>query len=435
MKKVLIVAYYFPPSGGAGVQRTLKFAKYLPEFGWEPVILTVDESADFPARDPELMDELPDHINIYRSKIFEPYGLYRKLTGKHDQAVDIANLVQGEQPGLAQRLSEWVRATFFIPDARCFWRWTAVRKGLQIIRENNIDAIYSTAPPYTCHVIGEILHRKTGIPWVADFRDSWVGWLSAPERKGFSHKIDWNLEDQVLKQADRTITVTTGVKEDLLSRHKDVSQNKWHLISNGFDAADFEGMSGKPDPDKFILTYTGSLYGNRNPMALFEAVQNLLKTQPDLKDKLRLRFVGRMDQGYARAFESLGSMVEFISYVTHEQSIQYLLDSTALLLIIDDAPANKGIVTGKVYEYLSARRPILALAPEGEASQLIQSLNAGFIAPPHNVAAVQKTLETMLNDWAHGLLNAGMVHEEIQQFDRKVLTGELAKVLDKISQA
>jgi glycosyltransferase involved in cell wall biosynthesis len=430
MKKVLIISYYFPPSGGAGVQRVLKFVKYLPQFGWEPIVLTVHEGAGFPARDPSLLKEIPKGIPVHRTKIFEPYSIYRKVTSKKkDEAIDIATLSQTGL-SLSERFSRFIRSTFFIPDARCFWKKHAVKTGQKIIDSQSIDLIFSSAPPYTCHRIGQQLQKYSALPWVADFRDSWVGWLSAPKRWFLPHWIDRSMEHSVLRNADRCVTVSNGIREDLLSRNKRVDLDKWDLIPNGYDGEDFKNRNGNPSNDLFVLTYTGSLYGHRSPETLLSALERILQKHPELQNVIRIRFIGRVDAHFLEAFKRFGTIIQYIPYVPHSESIRMLLDSTALLLIIDDAPANQSIITGKLYEYIGAKRPILALAPEGEAAQLIRQLNIGAVVHPNDASSIQKALEIWLDIWKRKKSIIKLSDDRIEQFDRKNLTKQLADVFD-----
>ena len=436
-KKVLIVTYYFPPSGGAGVQRILKFVKYLPEFGWEPIVLA-PRDADYPAYDETLLNDVPPDVKIYRSMIIEPYQFYRKLTGKKPgEAMDIATLSRdaGQQRKLSERFSEFVRSNFFIPDARIGWRPFAVRAGLKAIRDEKIDLILSSAPPYTCHLIGKALKHKSGLPWICDFRDSWVGWLSAAERSGLPDRIERRMERSVLTHADRILTVSPGVQEDLLSRNPALRDDRWLELPNGYDADDFTGLEPVEHKfsDKLVITYTGSLYGNRNPNFLLKALAELIAEDPSWQDDLRLMFVGRAGGPIQAQLEgeTFRGMITTIPYVTHRESIRYLLASDVLLLIIDDAPANKGILTGKLFEYLGARKPILALAPEGNAVDLIRETRAGFIAPPKDVRRIKETLTEIRRRWRENKLHEGLFDEiKIRALDRKELTSKLARILD-----
>lgn len=437
-KRVLIITYYFPPAGGAGVQRTLKFVKYLRDFGWEPVVLTA-RNADYPAYDPTLEAEVPANVKVYRSRIIEPYWLYRKLTGRSaNESTDIATLSldDSHQQKLGERISQWVRSAVFVPDARIGWLFFATPLGKNIVQSEKIDVIFSSAPPYTTHLIGRALHRKTGLPWVADFRDSWIGWVSAPQwRPKFSWALERRMERAVLRDADRILTVSCGIQEDLLSRHPEQRDERWRFLSNGFDAADFEGVAPVAGDDKITITYVGSMYGARNPEYFLQALEALYEQQPETVNQLRVRLVGRVGEPIAARIRSssVHHVFELIPYVSHREALAYLLGSDVSLLIIDDTPANSGILTGKVYEYIGAGKPILALAPEGEAAELIRSHHLGWVAPPKHVPAIQAILQEILVTISR-IESRVMVHGNSNRaaFERRHQTGELAKILDEM---
>jgi glycosyltransferase involved in cell wall biosynthesis len=410
----------------------LKFVKYLPGFGWEPVVLTVKENASFPVRDESLQAEIPEGVTVVRTPLFEPYGFYRKLTGRSKgESLDIAANTDGRNsPG--EKFSEWIRSTFFIPDARIFWKHRAVREGMKIIHRHGIHAVLSSAPPYTCHLIGRDLKRRSGLPWAADFRDSWVDWLSAPSRRLLSRKIDLAMEGSVLGEADRILHATRGVRADLFSRHPSLEEDKWEYLPNGYDSGDFSGPSPPPRTDRFILTYTGSLYGKRNPRVLLEALDRMTAEKPGLKEKLLVRFVGRVHESIAEEFGRFGEMIETIPYVDHAQSIGLLRDSSALLLIVDDAPQSAGIVTGKLYEYIGSGKPILALAPAGEAADLVFSLGAGRVADPGDPDSVRRILERWIEAWQQGRFQELFHVRDSGKFDRRELTRQLAETLNRM---
>ena len=434
-KKVLIVTYYFPPSGGSGVQRTLKFVKYLREFGWEPVVLTARD-ADYPVYDESLFSEVPEGVRVYRSRIWEPYRFYRKLTGRQaSESTDIAALTRDveTQRRFSERLSEWVRAAFFVPDGRVGWKPFAYRLGKKILADEEIQVIFSSAPPYTTHLIARRLKRASGLPWVADFRDSWIGWLSAPQwRPRLARKLELRMEGAVLREADRLLAVSHGVREDLLSRHPEAAGDRWAWLPNGYDAADFEAVQPVPRNHRLTLTYVGSLYGPRNPEALVRALEQLKGEGGAELARLRVRFVGRIGQPILERLKrsKVSAMFDVVPYVSHAESLAYLLATDVALLIIDDAPANRGILTGKLFEYIGAGKPILALAPEGEAADLIRSENLGWVVPPDDPEAVRKTLLELLQNQKLDQLRTNQKMR--RKFERRQQTQELARILDEL---
>ncbi len=433
--KPLIIAYYFPPAGGSGVQRTLKFVKYLPEFGGQPVVLTA-RNADYPAYDPTLWDEVPRQVRVYRSKIIEPYSIYRKLTGKKiGEALDVSLLTLGEKKQrLSERISEWVRDAFFVPDARIGWLPFAAAMGQKIIRREGIDLIYTTAPPYTTLLIGLFLKHATGLPWVVDFRDSWIGWLTAPQwRPWVSRKLEFQMERAVLRNADRILVVSSGVKADLLSRHPELDNDRWVWLPNGYDAEDFKNVRLPSRDERLTIIYTGSLYGPRNPHFLLLALKELLREKPELRLKFKFKFVGRIAEPILKELQQpdFRGLFEILPYLKHRESVGHLLASDVSLLIIDDAPVNRGILTGKLFEYIGARKPILALAPEGDAAELIRKFNLGFVVHPKDLPGIKETLLHLVDGWQNERLKFEASEEDVTKFDRRNLTRELNRIFNQ----
>lgn len=434
-RAVLFVSYYFPPAGGSGVQRVLKFVKFLPSFGWRPIVLTARD-ADYPTLDPTLLDEVPSEARVVRSRIFEPYAVYRRLTGKSNVShLDVAILTRGEQGQRpAERLAEWVRRTFFIPDARIGWLPFAVATGLPLARSREVRVIVSSAPPYTCHLIGYWLHRLTGKPWVADFRDSWVDWVSAPKRRGLARRVDLALEGLVLRKASRVVTVSHGVREDLLGRHPECRDSRWSLIYNGYDADDFVGIQPTPRDERMTFLYSGSLYGPRHPGTLLRGLEELRRSAPELVRQLRFRFVGRIAEPIGEEIErTLGDSAQILDYLPHRQAVAELLAADVAVLIIDDMPASKGVLTGKLFEYIGARKPILALSPpEGEAARLILQNRCGWVVAPGDVQGAARTIRSAYDAWRNGALPRPSV-EFAARFERRALTKQLASLLDELA--
>jgi glycosyltransferase involved in cell wall biosynthesis len=434
VKKALMVTYYFPPSGGSGVQRTLKFVRYLPEFGIQPVVLSA-RNADYPIFDYTLMDQIPPHVNVYRSFIFEPYSLYRRLTARQrEESTDIATLSfsESDRASLAERLSEWIRSVFFIPDARIGWLPFAVLKGIRVIQRERPDIIYSSAPPYTTHLIALVLSKHFRLPWIADFRDSWIGWLSTPQwRPTFSRALEMKMERAALRYAQRIITVSRGVHADLYSRHSHLPAGKWILLPNGYDPSDYG--RAKPRDPRLVITYLGSMYGKRNPRTLIEALEVLYRKDKTLSARILIRLVGRIGKPILERIKTspVSGLFQVISYVDHAESLAYLMATDLCLLIIDDAPGNEGILTGKLFEYIGSGQPILALAPKGEALDLIKKQNLGVCIKPNDVDSMADTLK--------GFLQLHSTYGRIpkvdsavkERFDRRYQSGILANHLKR----
>ncbi|HAL55711.1 MAG TPA: hypothetical protein DCP63_04350 [Bacteroidetes bacterium] len=434
MKKVLIVTYYFPPSGGPGVQRVLKFVKYLPESGWQPVVLTVQDG-DYPARDESLLAEIPKHAIVYRTKIFEPYRLYRRLTGKAPNApVDVENIPQGGGgKSLAEGIAEFIRSTFFIPDARLGWYPYAISEGLEIIRRERIDAIYSSSPPYTTALIARKLARTAKLPWIAGFRDPWTGFLSTPQRWFFPAAIDRYLEASVFRDAKLVEAAWRGILKDILKKIPDLDRQKLIYLPNGFDGEDYPNVSPRTD-GIFTITYTGSMYGKRNPRTFLRAVEELVREKRVERENIRLKFIGRFGAEVNEMLRSssLGDRIEIISYLPHSRSVEELLLADALLLIVDEANGSEEIVPGKVFEYLGAGRPIIALAPEGAIADLMRETKAGIVAPNRDIAAIQSAFVECYENFVYHSTKIQPDRDAILRYDRREITRNLAVLLDSI---
>ncbi|HET9235040.1 MAG TPA: glycosyltransferase, partial [Candidatus Eisenbacteria bacterium] len=258
-KRVLVVSYYFPPSGGPGVQRILKFVKYLPEFGFDPAVLTV-AGGDYPARDESLVDEIPNGVAVLRTRIPEPYSLYRKLTGKQKgSAVDVnVNRPRGQRLPVSERIAEWVRGMLFVPDARVGWLVTGLEPGRDFARRLGTDIVYSSSPPYTCALLGRAIARGAGVPWVPELRDPWTEFLSAPRRPEPARTFERRLERGIYRDAPRLVVAWPGIAADLQAKYPSEDTSKVRLIPNGYDPEDLNGV-GPVRNARFTVVYTGSL--------------------------------------------------------------------------------------------------------------------------------------------------------------------------------
>lgn len=436
MKNLLIIAYYFPPSGGPGVQRVLKHVKYLPEFGWNPIVLTVS-NGQFPARDESLLKQIPENITVKRSRIFEPYDIYRFLTGKKPgTAIDVNVIKKDDQKiSFKEKIAEFIRATFFIPDARIGWFFSAKKAAKEIMNEYKIDAVYSSSPPYTCSVIAKSIKKSTGLPWVAGFRDPWTGFISSPKRWFLPRMIDKGMEFSTFNDADAVECAWQGIIKDALGKYPKLDASKFHHVSNGFDSSDFPKVTPKVN-EKWTVTYTGSMYGRRNPASFFEALENLIKKGKINPNELHLRFVGRFGNEIEEMFDkaSFSSSIERISYVPHDKSIEYLLLSDSLLLIVDESKESEEIVPGKVYEYIGCKKPIIAIAPnESAIAQLIKETNSGRIAHQTEIEKTEQIIMEMYNIWKGDTSDFHNDLSIINQFERRESARYLAGLLDKLA--
>lgn len=434
MKRLLIVAYYFPPSGGPGVQRVLKYTKYLPDFGWEPIVLTV-ENGTFPAIDYSLLNEIPTNAKVFRTKIFEPYDLYRIFTGKPKGVAIDVNVIKKEDQKLSfkERIAEFIRATFFIPDARVGWLWTARKMALKICKEFSIDAVYSSSPPYTCSLIARSVHRKIKIPWIAGFRDPWTGFISTPKRWFLPAAIDKHLEHSVFSEADIVEVAWEGIKKDVQSKYSDIDFTKFVHIPNGFDPADYPNVKYEPN-EVFTLTYTGSMYGRRNPESLFKALEYLVDKGNITTNQFKIKLIGRFGAEIYQMIEQtkIKERIEIIPYLPHQQSLEQLMKSDALLLIVDESKESKEIVPGKVFEYLGTGRPILTIAPtDGAVAELIYRTKAGLVAHQSQVELIAKNILELLKMW-ETKSRFEPDFDEISKYSRKEHTKTLATILDQI---
>ncbi|MDO9338961.1 MAG: glycosyltransferase family 4 protein [Bacteroidales bacterium] len=416
MNKVLIVTYYWPPSGGAGVQRWLKFSKYLPEFGWEPVILTVDpEYAAYPVTDNSLAAELPLSVKVHRTPAIDYFSIYKKDKSRIP-AAGFANSVDNTLKG---KILRFIRGNFFIPDPRRGWNKYAFRKACEIIEPEGINHVITTSPPHSTQLIGLKVKKKyPGIKWIADLRDPWtdIYYYEQFYPTFISKRIDSGLEKSVLKKADRIITVGASLKTLFSLKVKGV-ENKTDVITNGYDEDDFAGLTPSSS-DIFTISYTGTLSDAYPIEGFLDALQSFKENGNDF----RLRFIGTVSPKHKDLILSKtgNSIVEFIPYVDHATAIRYLLDTTVLLLIIPDHQSNKCIITGKLFEYIATGKPILCLGPvDGDAAEIIRTTGNGATFGYDDISGILQYISDN---------HAGTENTEssiINQFSRKELTSKL----------
>lgn len=434
-KKVLIVTYYFPPAGGASVQRTLRFIHALPKESWEPVILTVG-NGDYPARDESLLASLPPGLKVYRTYIPEPYKLYRKITGRAEgEALDLSALAVSEgRKSPAEWLSTFIRDWFFVPDPRVGWLPFAVLKGRSIITRERIDLLYSTAPPNSTHLIAMLLKMSKEIKWVADFRDPWFKYLVPKRNAALPRRFDAWLCNQVLLHADRVLSVCDGVEKELKSTATFDFSAKSTVLTNGFIRERFAGKSYTGSA-KFTIVYVGSLFVKYDFSNFISALERLFARDSVFRKRFELVFVGSVDQNIGEKFRkaSFSSNIRFLGYQPHSKTVEIMTSATLLLLYIIDSPEGRNIPTSKLFEYLGARRPIFAIAPEdSDAGRIIRKTGAGVLVDDAK-EPIGSTIAELFQQWQQDRLVTPAGDENaVNQFEMANLTAKLVDIWDKV---
>ncbi|MCW0482690.1 glycosyltransferase family 4 protein [Gaoshiqia sediminis] len=425
MKKILIITYYWPPSGGAGVQRWLKFTKYLPGFGVQPVVLTVDPAqASYPQRDESLLHEVSPQTEVHRTPTFELYNLYLRLTGKKE--IPYGGFANEGKETFLQRLAKMVRGNFFIPDPRKGWNRYAFRKAAELIRKHGIDTVVTTSPPHSTQLIGLRLKRKLGVRWVADMRDPWtdIYYYRQLYHSALARKIDRNLELKVLQQADQLVVVSNDVKRIFSEKGGAAVQQKIQVIPNGYDEEDFE-QEAPGGTDKFVITYTGTIAASYRLDGFLAALASL---PAKLQEKTVLRFVGKIPPLILEQVRQAVPHVEIdlTGYVDHRKSVAYLLQASVQLLIIPQVKNNLGIVPGKFFEYLASGKPVLALGPKGsDLAKLIGETGCGALFEYDDSDAIAHFLREGLD----GKLTGGK-RETARHYSRKALTQRMSELMN-----
>lgn len=417
-RRVLVLAYYFPPMGLSGVQRIAKFVKYLPEFGWEPVVLTVDPSGYF-AFDASLAAEMDAlGISVIRTRSLDPTRLF-------GQQATVA-LPREEK----RRRLDGISQALFIPDNKIGWFPFAVAAAVRAHRSQPFDAVLSTAPPYTCHLIGAVLAKLLALPLVLDFRDDWVGNPRHRYATRVHRRVHQWLESWVLRQAHRAITINPVIQQALRARNGGAAASTdVHLLPQGFDPADMAPATDTDPDGTFRLLYTGIFYDVQTPDFFLRALQ-ALRADPNYADvPLLAQFVGLVPDASKALAAALGlaDAVDFVGYQDHNVVIRYLHEATALWMMIGRGGDN--ISTGKLYEYIGTGKPILGMVPDGPARDTLAAYGAAYVTPPDDVPAITAALKRMVDAWRAGRWPC-VSQEYVQQFNRRTLTQQLAAILD-----
>lgn len=431
-KKVLIITYYWPPAGGITVLRCLKIAKYLRQFGWEPIIYTA-ENAHYPFLDPSNEKDVPANLTVIRRPIWEPYAIYKKLTGKKKDAnVNNVFYVKGEDPGLMHRLSVWIRSNFFIPDARASWIKPSVKFLLNYLKENPVDAIFSDGPPHTNTRIATIVSQKTGIPWLADFQDPWtqVDYYQLLSLTKWGDQKHHRLEQASFRQAAAMTIVSPTWKKEL----EEIGAENVHVIPWGYDPDDYPKSAALTNRS-FSLTHIGIMGYDRNPQTLFRVLSKIRVENHPLANKIIFRLIGQVDYSVKETYEenNLADKVEVVGSVAREKALAAAGESAVLLLLLNQQDNAKGRIPGKLFEYLALRRPILAFGPpDSDVARILTATKSGICMDYDDKAGIAEVLARFWEQYQDGSLFQP-TQGDISPYSIVELTRQVAGLLDEVS--
>ena len=425
-KKLLIITYYWPPAGGPGVQRWLKFVKYLPEFGIQPIVY-IPENPTYPIIDRELLKEVSEKVLILKNKIFEPYQLANYFSKNKTKKISSGIIPNVKKQTYLEKFLLWIRGNLFIPDARVYWVKPSVKYLKKYIREYNIDTIVTSGPPHSLHLIGMELKQDLNVKWFADFRDPWttIGYHKELKLSSFADKKHKKLEKKVLNLAD-TIIVTSKTTKIEFSK---LTSKPIEVITNGYDV---ENVAKQVLDSKFSLAHIGSFLSDRNPKILWESLNELIIEIPTFQNDLEIKLIGAISQEVLQTIShyNLNSYVNNLGYVSHNEAVLHQRKSQVLLLIEIDSEQTRSIIPGKLFEYMVSERTIIAIGPEkSDIEDIINQTNTGVF---FNYSEKEKLKKTILD--YYNLYKINKLHlfpVGLQQYSRKNLTEQLVKVLNK----
>lgn len=433
-KKLLIITYYWPPAGGPGVQRWLKFVKYLPEFNIQPIVY-IPENPTYPIIDEGLQSEVSEKAIILKNKIFEPYNLASFFGKSKTKKISSGIIPNQKKQSLAEKFLLWVRGNIFIPDARFLWVKPSVSYLKKYIQENNIDTIVTSGPPHSLHLIGLELKKELNVKWIADFRDPWttIGYHKALKLSSYAEKKHKALEKEVLNSADSIIVTSKTTKTEF----QDITSKPIEVITNGYD---IEKIEKQPLDKKFSLAHIGSFLSDRNPRILWKALQELVTENADFKTDFQLKLIGAVSQEVLDTITEfkLNDYVQNLGYVSHQEAVEHQRKSQVLLLIEINSKDTKSIIPGKLFEYMVSERPIIAIGPEGsDFAEIITETNTGVFftydeketrgEAELNGVKLKALLLKYYQEYQNNNLKVHAVG--LQQYSRKSLTQKLVKLI------
>lgn len=423
-KKILIITYYWPPAGGPGVQRWLKFVKYLPDFGVQPIVY-IPENPTYPIVDENLVQEVSDKAIILKQNIFEPYQLASFLSKNKTKKMNSGIIPNQKKQNFLDKTLLWIRGNLFIPDARVFWVKPSVAFLEKYIVENNIDTIVTSGPPHSLHLIGLELKQKLDLKWFADFRDPWttIGYHKSLRLSRFASQKHKALEHQVLNTADTIIVTSKTTKTEFQA----ITTKPIAVITNGYDT---ENVEKQTLDSKFSLAHIGSFLSERNPLILWESLVELSTEIPDFKSHLEVKLIGAVSQEVLETITQFGlkPYLNNLGYVSHTEAIAHQRKSQVLLLIEINSEDTKSIIPGKLFEYMVSNRPIIAIGPkDSDFAEIITETNTGVFFDYSEKMKLKSVILDFYNQFLEGKLQANGVG--LQRYSRKNLTKELSQLI------
>ncbi|TRO66349.1 glycosyltransferase family 4 protein [Christiangramia sabulilitoris] len=424
MKKVLIITYYWPPAGGPGVQRWLNFVKYLGDFEVEPVVY-VPENPHYPIIDKSFVEEIPKGVRVIKNKIFEPYSIAGIFSRKDTETISSGIIKDEEEQTALQKAMLYIRGNYFIPDARKFWITPSVKFLKEEIKDGNYDAIITTGPPHSLHLIALNLKKVMGLNWIADFRDPWtqIGYHDKLRLNSTARKKHEDLEKEVLNTADQIITTSFTTREEFVNK----TSKPVTVITNGYDEAG--GNKDVKNP-KFQVAHIGSLLAGRNPENLWKAFQDLLEEDKRFQEYFEFSLAGKVSETVLKSIGSYG-LDKFLvneGYVDHSRALEKQKEASVLLLIEIDSIETRGIIPGKLFEYMASGNPILAVGPEQwDVEKIIQETNSGHCFTYQDISGIKDHLKTLFQKYMND--EQMSASKNIEKYHRKTLTGELAQLI------
>lgn len=433
MNRVLIITYYWPPSGGSGVQRWLKMSKYLPKNGWQPVIYTAD-GAEYPVEDMSLEKDIAPETEVLRHEIVEPYFFYKKFLGiKKDEKIKAGFINEGKRKSSwKENVSVWLRGNLFIPDARCWWIRPSVKFLKKYLKSNPVDAIISTGPPHSMHLIAKKLHEIFNIPWIADFRDPWtdIDFYKDLRLTKWADRIHHRMEKSVLLSANEIVTVGNHCAQGL----KKICGRDIKIITNGYDFNIDELNNNTKLTDKFTLSHIGIIGANRNPILFWEAVSELVRENQDFANDLNIRLIGQIDKSVVDSIKNnrIEKYVEMIPYIPHSEVIERQRESQVLLLFINNTPNAKSVLTGKLFEYMASGRPILSIGPsDGDTAAILYDTKTGVNVDFDDKEKMKNELLSLYKKYRDNELTTSY-KDSVEKFSRRNLSIEYVKLLNSL---